>query len=58
MTVNVTHPRGITILQKRLAKVRAAGEGGDTLLLLEHAHIYTLGRAAHEENLLRDGIET
>jgi|SRR5579859_695664 len=41
-------------LQKTLAAQRAAGEIPDTLLLLEHPHTYTLGRAGHAENLLLD----
>ncbi len=41
-------------LQKSLAAQRAAGEIPDTLLLLEHPHTYTLGRAGHAENLLWD----
>ncbi len=41
-------------LQKQLAAQRAAGEIPDTLLLLEHPHTYTLGRAGHAENLLLD----
>jgi lipoyl(octanoyl) transferase len=41
-------------LQKSLAAQRAAGEVPDTLLLLEHPHTYTLGRAGHAENLLLD----
>src|SRR5215470_7280869 len=41
-------------LQKTLAAQRAAGEIPDTLLLLEHPHIYTFGRRGHAENLLLD----
>jgi len=41
-------------LQKRLAAARASGEIGDTLLLLEHPHTYTLGRSGHVENLVWD----
>ena len=33
-------------LQKQLAAQRAAGLIPDTLLLLEHPHTYTLGRAS------------
>ncbi len=39
-------------LQKRLAADRAADSIPDTLLLLEHPPIYTLGRSGHAENLL------
>jgi lipoyl(octanoyl) transferase len=39
-------------LQKRLAGERARGEAGDTLLLLEHPAVLTLGRQAREEHVL------
>jgi lipoyl(octanoyl) transferase len=39
-------------LQKELAASRAGGEIGDTLLLLQHPHIYTLGTRAKREHLL------
>jgi lipoyl(octanoyl) transferase len=39
-------------LQHRRVAQRKAGEIPDTLLLLEHPHVYTLGRNAKEENLL------
>jgi lipoyl(octanoyl) transferase len=39
-------------LQRRLAGERARGEAGDTLLLLEHPAVLTLGRQAHEEHVL------
>ncbi len=38
--------------QRELARRRSAGEGGDTLLLLQHPHTYTLGRATQDEHLL------
>lgn len=41
-------------LQKRLAAERAAGHIDDSLLLLEHPHTYTLGRAASADNLVWD----
>jgi lipoyl(octanoyl) transferase len=51
-------------LQADLVKQRRAGEIADTLLLLEHPHVITLGSGAHEENVLvspqeraRRGIE-
>jgi lipoate-protein ligase B len=40
--------------QNQLAEQVAAGRGSDILLLLEHPHTYTLGRRAHEKNLLWD----
>lgn len=39
-------------LQDRLALEIAAGERAPTLLLLEHPHVYTLGRRGREENVL------
>lgn len=39
-------------LQARLVAERRAGEIPDTLLLLEHPHVITLGSGAHEENVL------
>jgi lipoate-protein ligase B len=39
-------------LQRRLAGERARGERGDTLLLLEHPAVLTLGRQAREEHVL------
>ena len=51
-------------LQAELVAQRRAGEIADTLLLLEHPHVITLGSGAHEENVLvspeeraRRGIE-
>ena len=39
-------------LQDELVAVRRRGECGDTLLLLEHPPVVTLGRSAHSEHLL------
>jgi lipoyl(octanoyl) transferase len=39
-------------LQERLVEARIRGEIGDTLLLLEHEPVITLGRGAHAENVL------
>jgi lipoyl(octanoyl) transferase len=39
-------------IQRALAEARASGSIGDTLLLLEHPHTYTLGRSARPEHLL------
>ena len=41
-------------LQERLVASRRRGEIPDTLLLLEHPPVVTLGRGAHAENLLLD----
>jgi lipoyl(octanoyl) transferase len=39
-------------LQRELVAQRKVGSGPDTLLLLEHPHVYTLGRNAKKENIL------
>ena len=39
-------------LQRELVAERKAGTIPDTLLLLEHPHVYTLGRNAKRENIL------
>jgi lipoyl(octanoyl) transferase len=44
-------------LQRRLVEKRIAGAIGDTLLLLEHDAVITLGRSAHTENVLVDEEE-
>ncbi len=44
-------------LQKRLVAERADGRIGDTLLLLEHPHTYTLGRSGKLEHLLMSEAE-
>jgi len=44
-------------LQQRLAAQRATGEIGDTLLLLEHEPVYTLGRRATDAEVLLDPAE-
>ena len=46
-------------LQQELVAARKAGRLPDTLLLLEHPHVITLGRGAQRENILRvpSGVE-
>ena len=39
-------------LQGELAAARLVGQAPDTLLLLEHPHVYTLGRASREEHII------
>lgn len=39
-------------LQRERVEARKAGRIPDTLLLLEHPHVYTLGRNARKENIL------
>ena len=41
-------------LQSSLVARRRSGEIPDTLLLLEHPHVITLGTSAHRENILID----
>lgn len=41
-------------LQKQLVEARAGGRIGDTILLLEHEPVITLGRAANHGNVLLD----
>jgi lipoyl(octanoyl) transferase len=47
----VAYAEGLRLQAERIAQ-RKAGEIPDTLLLLEHPHVYTLGRNAKRENLL------
>ena len=42
-------------LQRAVHGARVAGLLPDTLLLVEHPHVLTLGRSAHEENVLVSG---
>ncbi len=42
-------------LQERLVEARKAGAIGDTLLLLEHPKVITLGRKASQEHILMSG---
>lgn len=44
-------------LQKQLIKARIADEIGDTILILEHDPVVTLGRGAKEANVLVSGTE-
>lgn len=41
-------------LQKQLVAARVGEEIPDLLVLLEHPHVYTLGRSGHAENVLLD----
>ncbi|WP_260703015.1 lipoyl(octanoyl) transferase LipB [Edaphobacter flagellatus] len=47
----VSYADGLAI-QKRVIDARKAGAIGDTLLLLEHPPVLTLGRNSHRENVL------
>lgn len=44
-------------VQAELVKARRAGDIPDTLLLLEHPHVITLGSGAHAEHILVDADE-
>ena len=41
-------------VQRRLRAEVASGERSDTLILLEHPHVYTLGRRGSEDDILAD----
>ncbi len=45
-------------LQEELVAAVLAGTSAETLLLLEHPPVYTLGRSGHLENILDPSIET
>jgi len=47
----IEYAEGLNLQRERVA-ARKAGVIPDTLLLLEHPHVYTLGRNAKKENLL------
>jgi lipoyl(octanoyl) transferase len=47
----VDYPAGLELQKEKVAQ-RKAGVIPDTLLLLEHPHVYTLGRNARVENIL------
>ncbi len=44
-------------LQRRLCDARQEGRAGDTLLLTEHDHVYTIGTTGHEAHLLAGAEE-
>ncbi len=44
-------------MQAELVRRRRDGEIEDTLLLLQHPHVITMGSGAHEENILLDAEE-
>src|SRR3982074_920545 len=44
-------------LQAGLVKALREGRGADTLLLLEHPHVFTMGKVASAEHLLWDESE-
>lgn len=44
-------------LQLAVRDALKSGEGPERFLLLEHPHVYTLGRNADRSDVLRDGVE-
>src|SRR5665213_3556853 len=44
-------------IQERVVAARKAQQIGDTLLLMEHPPVLTLGRNAHRENVLLTDVE-
>jgi len=52
----IDYAEGLSLQRERVA-ARKAGAIPDTLLLLEHHHVYTLGRNAKKENLLTSAEE-
>jgi len=52
----IDYAEGLSLQRERVA-ARKAGVIPDTLLLLEHHHVYTLGRNAKKENLLTSAEE-
>jgi lipoate-protein ligase B len=47
----VDYPQALELQESRVRQ-RCQGEGGDTLLLLEHPPVFTLGRGADDRNIL------
>jgi hypothetical protein len=47
----VDYASGLALQQERIAQ-RKAGTIPDTLILLKHSHVYTLGRNARRQNVL------
>jgi len=54
----LAYPEALALQDLQVA-ARRAGDAPDTLLLLEHPPVVTLGRSAHAENLLqsREALE-
>jgi lipoyl(octanoyl) transferase len=52
----VSYPDGV-LLQSRIRSAIRSGEVADHLLLLEHPHVYTLGRSASRADLVLDERE-
>jgi lipoyl(octanoyl) transferase len=51
-------PYGVALeMQKELVVQRRAGEVPDTLIVLEHPHVITLGSSSHTDHILADEAE-
>ena len=48
-----TYTEGLRLQERAVERLRA-GEGNEQLLLLEHPHVFTLGRGADASNILAD----
>ncbi len=48
-----TYAEGLRLQERAVERLRA-GEGDEQLLLLEHPHVFTLGRGADASNILAD----
>jgi len=52
MDLGVRAYEEVWALQKEMVAARQREEVPDTLLLVEHPHVITLGRGSHKENLV------
>ncbi len=52
----VTYSEGLALQERAVERLRS-GEGAEQLLLLEHPHVFTLGRGANSANILADQTE-
>ena len=52
----VGYSEGLALQERAVERLRA-GEGAEQLLLLEHPHVFTLGRGADSANILADRAE-
>jgi lipoyl(octanoyl) transferase len=49
--------RPVLKLQERFVELRKSGSIRDTIILVEHLPVYTLGRRAHEENVVASAAQ-
>src|SRR5918992_339749 len=52
----VSYSEGLALQERAVEQLRS-GEGSEQLLLLEHPHVFTLGRGANSANILADQTE-